>query len=655
MSDPTLPHKYLNAPITEALAKTPSAGMDESPTVLDATRAVKFTPPDKFFGDYELLVEVARGGMGVVYRARQITLNRIVALKMILTGKLADPEDVQRFRMEAEAAGRLTHPNIVAIYGVGDIQGQHYFSMEFIEGTSLAQRLVAGPLPGKEAARHVRQIAKAVHYAHRQGILHRDLKPSNIIVDAEGEPHITDFGLAKRLGNKDSGQTRSGTILGTPSYMAPEQAQGKIHSLGPACDIYSLGAMLYELLTGRPPFRAETPLDTVMQVINNEPVPPRLLNPNIDKDLETVCLKCLEKETARRYATAEALAEDLQNYLDGNAISARHFNVLARITRMLDRSTHDADFANWSSMILWMAGVVGFQHTLIFILMQWGASQWAILAARALEFILLAGLLCLRRKGRLLPTSSIERDLWTIWIGYIFALGAVVVAARLIRARGFIATTPLAPAHFEEVLPYPFLAVLSGLAFFIMGNNYWGRCYAIGLAFFGLACLMPFKLDWAPLGFGLFWAGTLTMLGLHLRGFGNKMGSGNEIESVTRTRGARNDKSGKEQRENVNHRGRSGEGGADDETRFPKKGVVGGILEVFIYFLFALTFLFLYFFVQVAVLVLGFQFHVGAALVLLHQGGAKKFLEGGQGPETLLGLAARLGGGMDGPFFQHFF
>ena len=451
--------------------------------------------------------------MGVVYRARQITLNRTVALKMILAGKLADADEVQRFRTEAEAAARLSHPNIVAVHEVGDIQGQHFFSMDFIEGTSLAQRLTRGPLPGREAARYVRQVAKAVHYAHRQGILHRDLKPSNIMVDGDDEPHITDFGLAKRLGNQDLGQTRTGAILGTPSYMAPEQAQGKVRDLGPACDIYSLGATLYDLLTGRPPFRAETPIDTAMQVIQNEPVPARLLNPNIDKDLETICHKCLEKNPERRYATAEALAQDLQNFLDGNAINARGSNVLDRLTRTLDRSQNDVDFTAWSSMILLMAAIVGFQHTLIFLCMQWGAPHWTIVGARALEFILLGCLFWYnRRNSRLLPTSSIERELWTIWIGYFFALGATVLATRIIRAMDFIASNPHAPPHLEEMLPYSFLAILSGLAFFIMGSNYWGRCYAIGVAFFILACLMPFWLNWAPLGFGLLWATTLTAL-----------------------------------------------------------------------------------------------------------------------------------------------
>jgi hypothetical protein len=288
--------------------------------------------------------------------------------------------------------------------------------------------------------------------------------------------------------------------------------------------------MLYELLTGRPPFRAETPIDTVMQVINNEPVPATLLNPNIDKDLETICHKCLEKDPALRYATAEALAQDLQNFLDGNSISARSSNVLGRLTRMLERSQHDADFATWSSMVLWMAAIVGFQHILIFLFMQLNAPRWLILSARTLEFVLLA---CLfwhkRRHSRLLPTSSVERDLWTIWIGYFIAVGTTVAAARLVRWMDFIDPTDRAPAHLEELLPYPFLATLSGMAFFIMGTNYWGRCYAIGAVFFALACLMPFRLSLAPLGYGLLWSAALTMVGFHLRGFSKQVARGNAL------------------------------------------------------------------------------------------------------------------------------
>lgn len=543
MSNPTAsmhPEGSSSTPLGNAGAPHGNAGPASDPgdsaTFLERTRPLvtPTSPPEKTFGDYELLSEIARGGMGVVYRARQTGLNRIVALKMILAGRLANAEDVQRFRTEAEAAARLSHPNIVNIYDIGEINGQHFFSMELIEGASLSQRLTQGPMAGRAAARCVLKIARAVQYAHAQGILHRDLKPSNILMDASDEPHITDFGLAKRLGG-DSGQTRTGAVLGTPSYMAPEQAQGRIRDLGPPCDVYGLGALLYELLTGRPPFRAETPLDTLMQVIHNAPAPPRLLNPNVDPDLETICLKCLEKDRAHRYQTAAALADDLQRHLDGEPISARSSNVLDRLTRMLDRSQHDYAFATWSSMVLIMAGVIGVEHLLVFVLMQTEAPRWTIQSCRFLQFLLLAFLFWHNRRSNLLPTTSAERELWSIWIGYFLAYALTVGTMRLIRTFNLIDPTTHAPPHLEEVLVYPFLAIASGLAFFAMGSNYWGRCYALGVAFFVLGALMPFWMEGAPLLFGSTWAAALGMLGLHLRRLGKKAEAEKLAESQRET------------------------------------------------------------------------------------------------------------------------
>ena len=473
------------------------------------------------FGEYELLSEVARGGMGVVYRARQTALDRVVALKMILSGRLAHADDVVRFRTEAEAAAKLQHPNIVAVFEVGEHDGQHFFTMEFIEGESLAQRLAAGPMPGRVAANYVRRIAKAVHYAHKQGILHRDLKPSNILLDAEDEPHITDFGLAKRMGGRGD-QTRTGAVLGTPSYMSPEQAQGR-RDVGPAADVYSLGAILYELLTGRPPFRAESPLDTVMQVVNNDPVPTTLLNPNVDADLGTICLKCLEKDPKRRYESAEALADDLQRYLDGESITARSFNVLDRLTRMLERGQHVAHFSAWSSMLLWMALVVGVEHVIVWLLVQNEARREFVLAARAIQFVLIGALFWANRGRQLLPTTAAERELWTIWIGYFCTYVGVLAVTRLLFAFDVVETgTGMKEAHWRECLPYPFVSLTAGLAFFVMGSNYWGRCYAIGASFWLLAAAMPFQPTLAPLGFGLMWFVALMILGLHLRKLGRQ-------------------------------------------------------------------------------------------------------------------------------------
>ncbi len=290
----------------------------------------------RYFGDYEIIREIARGGMGVVFRARQVSLNRPVALKMILAGQLADLDAVRRFHIEAEAAANLDHPGIVPIYEVGEHEGQHYFSMGFVEGQSLSQRLAGGPLPAREAAELIRRVSEAIEYAHQHGVIHRDLKPANILLDQNGNPRVTDFGLAKKV-QGDSGLTGSGQIMGTPSYMPPEQAGGTRGEVGPAADVYALGATLYALVTGRPPFQAATAMDTVIQVLSDEPVPPRRLNASIPRDLETICLKCLEKEPGKRYTHAADLREDLSRYLAGDPIAARPVTSLERAVKWARR------------------------------------------------------------------------------------------------------------------------------------------------------------------------------------------------------------------------------------------------------------------------------------------------------------------------------
>jgi WD40 repeat protein/predicted Ser/Thr protein kinase len=344
-----------------------------TPTELDAatgpgTSTAARSMLIRYFGDYEVLDEVARGGMGVVFKARQRTLGRVVALKLMHAGALASPDLIQRFKTEAEAAASLDHPNIVPIHEIGEHEGQHYFSMKLIDGCSLAQRTNAGPLPNRDAASLLAKISRAVHYAHQRGILHRDLKPTNVLLDGTGEPFLADFGLAK-IAERDTQLTHTIAILGTPSYMAPEQARGETKHLTTAADVYGLGAVLYQSLTGVPPFAGGTSLETVRQVIEKEPRSPRSVNPACDADLATLCLKCLEKSPERRYASAEALAEDLERWQRGEPILARPVTGLERAAKWVRRRPVIAGFSAALSLAI-VLGTTG-------ILFQWRQAEAA--------------------------------------------------------------------------------------------------------------------------------------------------------------------------------------------------------------------------------------------------------------------------------------
>ena len=434
-------------------------------------------------GDFELLEEIGRGGMGVVYRATQLSLNRTVALKMILPGRLASATDLSRFRAEAEAAAKLKHPHVVSVHEVGELDGQPFFSMPLIEGTTLAKRLADGPLPAREAAELLVPICRAVAAAHRHGILHRDLKPSNILIDHEGRPYVTDFGLAKRLHQHDATNlTATGAILGTPSYMAPEQAAGHRGEVGPASDVYSLGAILFSMLTGRPPFQAASPVDTILQVLEQDPIPPRMLNPNADPDLELIALKCLQKPSDLRYATADALADDLQSFLANEPISARSGHFSQILSRVFRETHHAVVLQNWGLLWMWHAAVVFAMSVLTNVLLLSGVkSRWVYPGL----WVVLLGIWAacfwsLRRRAG--PITFVERQIAHTWAGSMIAsTGLYVVEWAL---------------GLDVLSLSPVLGLISGMVFLVKAAILSGRFYFQAVAMFLTGIVMALMPLW---------------------------------------------------------------------------------------------------------------------------------------------------------------
>jgi serine/threonine protein kinase len=401
-------------------ARDPSANGGTSPAALPRT-----------VGDYELLAELGRGGMGVVYKARQRSLDRLVALKMVLRGDLASPDDLRRFRAEAEAAARLDHPGIVPVYEVGEHAGQPFFAMKLVEGTTLAQRLAEGPISAREAATLLSTVCRAIDFAHGRGVLHRDLKPSNILIDAEGRPHVTDFGLAKRV-SADQGLTRSGAVLGTPSYMAPEQAAGNRGQLGPASDVYSLGTILYAMLTGRPPFQAATPVDTVLLVLEQDPLPPRLVNPRADRDLEMVALRCLQKPPELRYPSAAAMSDDLDAFLAGEPVSARSGTFTQVVARLFRETHHATVLENWGLLWMWHSLAL-LSICVITNVLQWYGVEWRLLYL-ALWTVGLGAwasvFWTLRRRAG--PVTFVERQIAHVWAGSMVGIAGLFLVEWLL-------------------------------------------------------------------------------------------------------------------------------------------------------------------------------------------------------------------------------
>jgi serine/threonine protein kinase len=461
---------------------------------------------------YEILQELGRGGMGVVYQARQVKLDRLVALKMILAAPQS--ADLERFRTEGGAVARLRHPNIVQIYEVGDHAGRPYLVLEHVEGGSLAEKLNGAPLPPREAAALLLPLADAVQHAHQAGILHRDLKPANVLLSTVGKasspvsaeedrrerlsyvPKITDFGLAKRL-DVEGGHTQTGSVLGTPSYMAPEQAEGRLADAGPATDVYALGATLYEMLTGRPPFTGTTVLEILEHVRTLDPVPPRALQPGVPRDLEVICLKCLQKRPADRYDSAATLAEDLQNFLAGEAIRARPLNLLDHFRRQLSRKDVGA-FANVRSHGLAQICLAPIPFLILLAVhaLYHDTRHYAVvITAVSTAILVLAEGIGLVVGWRALRSAHPRlRRHWVACLGAEMA-GTLIVWLLLLQA---------APADHPEVLflVYPLWLVRAGALNLGWAADF-GMLYLVGMVFFLVAVAAAFFLPWMPLVFGV--------------------------------------------------------------------------------------------------------------------------------------------------------
>jgi serine/threonine protein kinase len=479
------------AQIADAVAQPAS----RQSTLLQAPAGPPAAAPPRCFDGYELIEEIGRGAMGVVYKAWEPSLQRHVALKMILRGDRASMADLARFRGEARAAARLTHRNIVPVYKVGEHQGRDYFCMELVEGTTLAALAAAGPLPQERAAHYVAAIARAVHHAHDQGILHRDLKPSNVLIDRDDQPRVTDFGLAKRVAGEPGvsisgvALTQTGAIVGTPNYMAPEQAAACQSEVGPAADIYALGAILYELLTGRPPFQAASVWDVLLLVRTEEPVRPRLLNRKVHPDLEMICLKCLEKRPEHRYGSALALAEDLERFLHSEPVEARR-STLAYFVGRLFRETHHAPvMENWGG--LWV--VHSFTLFLLCAVTNWmywqgHKSHWPYLLLWSIGLVAWSGIFwAWRRRGG--PVTFVERQIAHAWgAGVAASIGVLLVEVLL---------------GLDVLKLSPVLAIAAGMVFIMKAGTLTGWFYiAAGLCFLTAIPMALFP-NVGPLLFGL--------------------------------------------------------------------------------------------------------------------------------------------------------
>jgi serine/threonine protein kinase len=457
---------------------------------------------------YEIIELIGQGGMGVVYKARQLGLNRLIAIKMIQSGINASPQELARFRREAEAVARLAHPNIVQIFEIGEQNGCPFLSLEFVSGGTLAQQIDGTALPPRRVADMLFALAKGVQHAHERGIVHRDLKPGNVLIHADGTPKIADFGLAKHAATNPA-HTMTGAIIGSPTYMAPEQAAGNSAEITPATDVYALGVILYEMLTGRPPFKGDSVIETIQQVREQDPLPPRLVQPKIPRDLETICLKCLEKKPQNRYANAAALARDLHAFLHNEPIHAQSLTILDQVARTISHHGFDERIRGFANWMLCFSPIPVILHSIAFALLV-GKPYYAtgMIATTSIMFFTLLPLLIGSGMPSLrdIPTWQ-RKHFLTTWISHLISIGVVLAVVLLV--------VPADQPNLRLIV-YPLWAICASLGFLAHAVEA-GFYYVVGAAMFFIAILLALTPTWAPLEVSLFMSCNMFLQGVYLR------------------------------------------------------------------------------------------------------------------------------------------
>lgn len=474
------------------LLLTEMAGSDVVPATVNQTPAIDVTELaasrlPATFGEFELIEEIGRGGMGIVYRARQAALEREVALKLILLDHLASSTDRARFYAEARAAARLEHENIVPVYELGQVDGRPFICMKLIEGETLATRLMRGPLAGREAARLMVPLCRAIQYAHDQSVLHRDIKPSNIILGRDGRPYLTDFGLAKDLSDATS-LTRTGAVIGTPAYMSPEQAAAGKAKIDATSDVYALGAVLYHMLTGQPPFAGRTGLETVLMVLEQDPRTPRSLYRSVDRDLEMIVMRCLQKPADLRYVSAAALADDLEAYLNDDEIAARSGRFTQVIAQVFRETHHISVLENWGLLWMW--------HSLVLAIVCVATNllQWTDHPGRMSYFLLWtvglgawAGVFWALRR-RMGPVTFVERQIAHLWAA------SMIATATLFPLEALLGLEPL---KLSPVVP-----LFAATTFLVKGAILSGTFYFQAMALFATSLVIAWLPDYGHLIMG---------------------------------------------------------------------------------------------------------------------------------------------------------